>query len=353
MQQLKSGAARYSPHLTAASQLLQRHQANLGARNLLFSGDLSDNFCCQLTASKVQAYTYYYQQARRLAQNLGNPCVNFSLLPNASLVSDCDRVVYYWPKNKMETQLQIYSLLAMLPLKTEWWFVGEQRCGIRQVETLLAPFGPVTLMDYARRCRLYHFQCHHRPNFSLADYWGSYEYQGLTIKTLPAVFSRGGLDLGSQLLLEHLTGLRGRALDLGCGAGVLGAVAQQRHPEIQLTFCDVHCHALAASQATLNSNQLTGSVLLSDGFSELSGPFEEIVVNPPFHQGRVLTTQTTETWIQEASNYLSPGGRLWLVANRFLPYAAILDRIFGKHQRLADNSQFVLYQATNHVKKIL
>ncbi|WP_253305938.1 hypothetical protein [unidentified bacterial endosymbiont] len=105
------------------------------------------------------------------------------------------------PKNKGEAQLHIFSLLAILPVTTDWWLVGEQRSGIRHVEPLLSPFGIVTLVDTARRCRLYHFRCILPLPFDLLNYWDRYNYQGLTIKTLPGIFSRDGLDAGSQLLL--------------------------------------------------------------------------------------------------------------------------------------------------------
>ncbi len=332
--------------LTAPSQLLERHQVTLSTRHLLFAGDLQDDYCRQFSPHHTSVYTHYYHHARRLLPWLGSSRVHCTLLPERSLTAVCDTVLYYWPKNKGEAQLHIFSLLAILPVTTDWWLVGEQRSGIRHVEPLLSPFGIVTLVDTARRCRLYHFRCTLPPPFDLLNYWDRYNYQGLTIKTLPGIFSRDGLDTGSQLLLEQLPALQGRVLDLGCGAGVLGVVAKQRYPAIQLTLSDVQAPALAATQATLAENQLSGSVVASEGFSDLQGLFDVIITNPPFHEGRQLSTQATAAWIRDARDYLAPAGRLLLVANAFLPYATLLDQTFGSHQLLANQSRFKLYQVT-------
>lgn len=332
--------------LTAPSQLLERHQAVLSTRHLLFAGDLQDDYCSQFSSPHTSVYTHYYHHARRLLPWLGDSRVRCSLLPERSHGAACDTVLYYWPKNKGEAQLQIFSLLAILPVATDWWLVGENRSGIRHVEQLLSPFGVVTTVDNARRCRLYRFRCTLQPPFDLINYWGSYGHQGLTIKTLPGIFSRDGLDVGSQLLLEQLPALQGRVLDLGCGAGVLGVVAQQRYPDIQLTLSDVQAPALAATQATLAENQLSGHVVASEGFSDLQGLFDVIITNPPCHEGRQLSTQATAAWIRDARDYLAPAGRLLLVANAFLPYATLLDQHFGSHQLLAHQSRFKLYQVT-------
>jgi 16S rRNA (guanine1207-N2)-methyltransferase len=332
--------------LTPPSQLLERHQTVLSKRHLLFTGDLQDDYCSQFNAHHTRVYTHYYHHARRLVPWLGLDRVHYSLLPERSHVTACDTVLYYWPKNKGEAQLQLFSLLAILPITTDWLLVGELRSGIRHVEQLLSPFGVVTKLDSARRCRLYRFRCIRPPPVDLVNYWGSYDYQGLTIKTLPGIFSRDGIDVGSQLLLEQLPALQGRVLDLGCGTGILGVVAQKRYPTIQLTLCDVQAAALAATQATLAENHLSGKIVASEGFSDLQGSFNVIITNPPFHEGRQLSTQATAAWIREARDYLAPAGRLFLVANAFLPYATLLDQTFGSHQLMAHQSRFKLYQVT-------
>jgi 16S rRNA (guanine1207-N2)-methyltransferase len=62
---------------------------------------------------------------------------------------------------------------------------------------------PADKVDSARRCGLYHGRLEKQPTFDPQQYWGEYPLENLTIKTLPGVFSRDGLDVGSQLLLSR------------------------------------------------------------------------------------------------------------------------------------------------------
>ena len=58
----------------------------------------------------------------------------------------------------------------------------------------------------------------------------------------------------------------------------------------------------------------------------LPARYDFIVSNPPFHQGRADEPDLGRAFIAAAAAALKPGGRLWLVANRHLPYEAVLAR---------------------------
>ncbi|MDP1033899.1 methyltransferase, partial [Klebsiella pneumoniae] len=95
----------------------------------------------------------------------------------------------------------------------------------------LAEYAPLNKVDRARRCGLYHRRLEKQPTYDADAFWGEYTLDNLTIKTLPGVFSRDGVDVGSQLLLStiepHTTG---KVLDVGCGAGVLAAALASHSP---------------------------------------------------------------------------------------------------------------------------
>jgi 16S rRNA (guanine1207-N2)-methyltransferase len=54
-----------------------------------------------------------------------------------------------------------------------------------------------------------------------------------------------------------------------------------------------------------------------------------VVMNPPFHDGGVEDRALGQAFIRAAHRMLRPGGALWLVANRGLPYEAVLAELFG------------------------
>lgn len=100
------------------------------------------------------------------------------------------------------------------------------------------------------------------------------------------MFSRDALDTGSKLLLSTLTPhTKGKVLDVGCGAGVLSTVLASHSPKVRLTLCDVSAPAVEASRATLAANGIEGEVIASNVFSDVTGRFDMIISNPPFHDG--------------------------------------------------------------------
>ncbi len=171
----------------------------------------------------------------------------------------------------------------------------------------------------------------------------------LTICTRPGVFSRDGLDDGTRMLLSVMDlDAKDTVLDLGCGAGVIGLVASLVVDPRNITMVDVDRLAIECSLETLKRNGIDGpAVLQSIGFESIRGRrFRTIVTNPPFHSGHRVTTAMTEAFISDAFDALYPGGRLLLVANRFLPYEHPLVERFGAVQRLAADGRYQVFLAT-------
>ncbi|WP_425146959.1 methyltransferase [Deinococcus sp.] len=169
-----------------------------------------------------------------------------------------------------------------------------------------------------------------------------YETQGLTVLGWPGVFSAGRLDKATDLLLstldaQELGGLK--VLDLGCGAGVIGAWAASRGASV--TLLDADLSSVRSAEATLQASGLTGRVLHSDvdaALDESEQDFDFVLSNPPFHVGRGVVLDVAAEFIRAAQRRLRPGGRLVLVANEFLPYESRLSgarlgeaRLSGAH----------------------
>ncbi|TNH04970.1 16S rRNA (guanine(1207)-N(2))-methyltransferase RsmC [Testudinibacter sp. TR-2022] len=327
--------------ISVESQVLQRHLPFFAEKSVLFAGSLNDDFPAQLTQSRsVQVVSSYYDYVRRVQSAVA---AEFSIEP----AHRAEVIVYYWGKNKQESAFQLTQLLSLAQVGQEVLVIGENRSGVRSVEKMLQPLGNIHKIDSARRCGLYHFQLQNVPEFNLQRYWKSYQradLAGLTVYSLPGVFSAAELDMGTALLLSTLDQpVSGRVLDLGCGVGVIGAYLKQQNPEIELVMSDIHAMALASANRTLQQNGLVGEVVASDVFSDLQGKFDLIISNPPFHDGVDTAYRAAQTLIAQAKWFLTQGGELRIVANAFLPYPELLDRAFGEHRVLAKNNKFKVY----------
>ena len=135
--------------------------------------------------------------------------------------------------------------------------------------------------------------------------------RALTFETDAGVFSRGNMDKGSCVLLDALKAytLSGRLLDLGCGWGGIGITLLARHPELCVVFCDVNSRAVELTRANLLCNGMKADTYVSDGFSQVPGSFDWIILNPPIRAGKEVVYRI----IDEARGRLVNTGTLAIV----------------------------------------
>ncbi|RWR00918.1 16S rRNA methyltransferase [[Pantoea] beijingensis] len=330
---------------TPASEVILRHSDEFIERRVLFAGDLQDDLPAQLETALSKAHTQQYHHWQILSRTMGEHAY-YGLVTTAAMAAECDTLIYYWPKNKPEALFQLQNLLSLLPIGSDVFVVGENRSGVRSAEQMIDEWATLTKIDSARRCGFYHGRLDKQPEFNAEDFWDEYAVDGLTIKTLPGVFSRDGLDVGTGLLLSTLNPhMKGKVLDVGCGAGVLSALLATRSPKVRLWLTDVNAAAIEASKATLAANQLEGEVFASNVYSDVTNRFDMIISNPPFHDGVQTSLDAAQTLIRGAAKHLNIGGELRIVANAFLPYPNVLDETFGSHEVLLQNGRFKVYRA--------
>jgi len=167
----------------------------------------------------------------------------------------------------------------------------------------------------------------------------------------PGVFAWNRIDAASALLAEHLPGdLRGEVADLGAGWGYLALQLLARCPGVTaLDLYEADARALELARANLQARAVRVPLAFHwhDVAAGLPRRYDAVVSNPPFHaQGRDERPDLGRAFIAAAAAALQPGGRLFLVANRHLPYEAVLDASFGSVRTLAQRDGFKVIEAT-------
>lgn len=338
--------------LAAPAQLVLRNLERLPAGELLVIDPPADGLARGI-AARGDIAPFLFSQDFAIARVLEaqRQPVEFGAVPTA------DRcyagALVFHPKEKSLTDFLLFLARAHLAEGGTIWLVGENKGGIRATEKRLKDAGiAIDKIDSARHCQLLRIRPKSTGTPFVLEDWLEVVAIGigdmtLAIGSLPGVFSAGRLDEGTALLLETLggTAMSGRVLDMGCGAGVIGAWLKKRQPALQVDMVDSNALAILASEWTIRENSLDARVYASDGFSAVAGTFDWIISNPPFHDGIATDYRFTERFIAEAKRFLKPGGRLRIVANAHLKYLPLLEKTFGNARTVSENTRFRVYEA--------
>jgi 16S rRNA (guanine1207-N2)-methyltransferase len=166
----------------------------------------------------------------------------------------------------------------------------------------------------------------------------------------PGVFAWDRIDVASRLLAEHLPpDLAGRAADLGAGFGYLSVELLQRCARIAaLDVYEAERRALDLARRNLAALESRATIRYCwhDVTAGLTDRYDVIVCNPPFHtHARADRPDIGRRFIAAAAQSLLPGGRLWLVANRHLPYEQALGAGFERVRIVTQQHGFKIVEA--------
>ena len=169
--------------------------------------------------------------------------------------------------------------------------------------------------------------------------------------TRPGVFSADGPDKGSLALVEALPPLKGAVADLGAGWGFLARhiLGSEAVTKLHLVETD----ALALDCARENLDDPRAEFHWADA-TRWTPPGRErldaVVTNPPFHRDRTGDPGLGRAFIAAAAGLLAPGGSLWMVANRHLPYEDTLGALFREVAEVGGTPGFKIIHARQPVR---
>lgn len=273
-----------------------------------------------------------------------------------------DTVMLVAPPDRKLARRQLLEAFHALAAGGELLVAGANDHGIRSIiADARALFGAATVLAYRQGQRVARAL---RPaaGHALPEWAGapgiapgtwcefSVELRGHTLQlcSLPGVFAHDRLDAGTQLLIETIAAPQGlRVLDLGCGCGVIGALAA-RLGAAQAELTDTNLLAVASAAATLARNRIGAArAYAADGVpAEHAQAYDLILSNPPFHVGKAVAYDVAHAFIAQARRALAPGGQLIVVANQFLRYDQLLHAAFGQVSGLAQTSSYRIWSAS-------
>ncbi|WP_027061022.1 class I SAM-dependent methyltransferase [Mesorhizobium loti] len=164
----------------------------------------------------------------------------------------------------------------------------------------------------------------------------------------PGMFSFDKVDAGSKLLVDNLPGdLRGNIADFCAGWGYVAAEVAARSSGISgLDLYEADFASLEAAKGNIGNTAAVPGFFWIDLLAEpVERRYDAIVMNPPFHRSRAAEPEIGAGMIRAAAKALKPGGKLFMVANRQLPYEPVLSAVFASHAELARDGMFKVFVA--------
>ena len=124
------------------------------------------------------------------------------------------------------------------------------------------------------------------------------------------VFSKGGVDFGSSVLLKTIKFEKEeskKVLDVGCGYGPIGICIGKTYPNFQIDMVDVNERAIGLAVKNAENNKVNNvNIFLSNVYENINTKYDLILSNPPIRAGK----NVVHNIICGAYEYLNEGGEM-------------------------------------------
>jgi len=172
---------------------------------------------------------------------------------------------------------------------------------------------------------------------------------GMWVVATGGVFAGASIDIGTRAMLEVLDQAPTvrRAIDFGCGTGVLATALARSQPGAGIVASDVSGSAVASARLTAEANGVRMETKRDDALSlEPNASVDLIVLNPPFHSGAAVHSGAATRMFEAAARVLRPGGELWTVWNSHLAYKPALRNAVGATREVLRTAKFTVTVST-------
>ena len=271
-----------------------------------------------------------------------------------------DLIVIRIPKHNSLLEFQLKSLLPHINSNTKIIAAGmTKEIHNSNIKLFKKIIGQTTTSLAKKKARLI-FSAPKSDSYTLTDCLlnkeaVSYQNSGLKVIGLPGVFSREYLDIGTRVLLNYMpqTTSNETLIDLGCGTGLLGALAANQNSQLHVIFTDESFLAVESAKQTYfenidsSTNDSTSPQFITTNVLDGLGDniADHILCNPPFHQQNVQTLSIANKMFKESAQKLKAHGELRVVANRHLKYKPMLSSYFKEVSIISNDPKFVVWLA--------
>jgi 16S rRNA (guanine1207-N2)-methyltransferase len=138
-------------------------------------------------------------------------------------------------------------------------------------------------------------------------------------------------------------------LDIGCGNGILGFTASLENAA-RVDLVDNNLLAVVSTEKNFTFHNIENFCALpSDGLCAVVGKtYDLILSNPPFHTGSAVDYSASHAIFAQCKNSLNSSGKLILVANRFIRYDHLLEKLFKSVKILQRTNRYHIVSASDH-----
>ncbi|WJS85504.1 methyltransferase [Paracoccus sp. TOH] len=256
-----------------------------------------------------------------------------------------DTAVVFLPRARAAARARLAEAASRLAPGAALWIDGQKTDGIDAVLKEMRALAPVDEVHSRAHGKIFRVTLP-AAGWLPADWVASDHEAAPGMVTRPGVFSADGPDPASQALAAALPEkLPTRIVDLGAGWGWLSAEIL-KHPGVELLHL-VEADAAALDCARRNIADPRARFHWADALDfRLPEPVNGVIMNPPFHEGRAADPRIGAGFIRAAAGLLTGAGRLWMVANRHLPYEQALRDCFADVTELGGDSRFKILTAS-------
>lgn len=128
------------------------------------------------------------------------------------------------------------------------------------------------------------------------------------------VFSKGGIDFGSSLLLRTIdVNNAKKILDVGCGYGTIGLTIAKTNPDSFVDMIDINERAIGLAKQNMVLNGIKNAeIFVSNVYENITNKYDVIVSNPPIRAGKKVVHEISLGSFER----LNEGGKYFTVIQK-------------------------------------